>query len=67
MRLLLRSAMIFFGTLFAAGLLALGEPTGSLGPARHHTSQTNGSAQPATASWHDGSWYDLAGAGQPAR
>jgi len=26
MRLLVRSAMIFFGTLMAAGLLALGEP-----------------------------------------
>lgn len=26
MRLLLQSAMIFFGTLLAAGLLALGEP-----------------------------------------
>jgi hypothetical protein len=26
MRLLLQSAMIFFGTLMAAGLLALGEP-----------------------------------------
>lgn len=28
MRLLLQSVMIFFGTLLAAGLLALGEPSG---------------------------------------
>jgi hypothetical protein len=35
MRLLLQSAMIFFGTLMAAGLLALGEPqpsTAARGP-----------------------------------
>jgi hypothetical protein len=29
MRLLIQSAMIFFGTLLAAGLLALGEPQAS--------------------------------------
>jgi hypothetical protein len=28
MKLLIQSAMIFFGTLMAAGLVALGEPTG---------------------------------------
>lgn len=30
MRLLIQSAMIFFGTLMAAGLLALGEPQATL-------------------------------------
>jgi hypothetical protein len=29
MKLLIRSAMIFFGTLMAAGLVALGEPGGA--------------------------------------
>ena len=29
MKLLIQSAMIFFGTLMAAGLIALGEPAGS--------------------------------------
>jgi len=29
MKLLIRSAMIFFGTLMAAGLVALGEPAGA--------------------------------------
>jgi len=28
MKLLIQSAMIFFGTLFAAGVVALGEPAG---------------------------------------
>ena len=35
MRLLIQSAMIFFGTLMAAGLLALGEPQ----PAPTHATQ----------------------------
>lgn len=34
MKLLLESAMIFFGTLMAAGLVALGEPAGGNGTAR---------------------------------
>jgi hypothetical protein len=59
--------MIFFGTLFAAGLLALGEPTGNHGPAGHHAGRANGSAPPAAASWHDGSWHDLATAGHRPR
>ncbi|MDP3759176.1 MAG: hypothetical protein Q8R01_01510 [Ramlibacter sp.] len=29
MKLLIQSAMIFFGTLMAAGVVALGEPTGA--------------------------------------
>ena len=29
MRLLIQSSMIFFGTLLAAGLVALGEPAGA--------------------------------------
>jgi hypothetical protein len=33
MNLLIRSAMIFFGTLMAAGLLALGEPGAKPAPA----------------------------------
>jgi hypothetical protein len=70
MRLFLLSAMIFFGTLFAAGLLALGEPT-SHTPVRPHPDRVEGSALPAVvaaAAWrHDGSWYDLAPAGQPDR
>jgi hypothetical protein len=31
MKLLIQSAMIFFGTLMAAGLVALGEPAGAYG------------------------------------
>ena len=33
MKLLVQSAMIFFGTLMAAALVALGEPAGPRGPA----------------------------------
>jgi hypothetical protein len=40
MKLLIRSAMIFFGTLMAAGLIALGEPT--RGPERLLMSEAPG-------------------------
>jgi len=40
MKLLIQSAMIFFGTLMAAGVVALGEPAGA------HVAVT---AQPASA------------------
>jgi hypothetical protein len=35
MKLLVQSAMIFFGTLMAAGLVALGEPGWQLAPSEH--------------------------------
>lgn len=45
MRLLLQSAMIFFGTLLAAGLLALGEPQ----PTRGAAAQTGATRTAADA------------------
>jgi len=62
MKLLLQWAMFFFGTLFAAGLLALGEPPSGDAPARHHQSQTTGGAMPAAGAWHE-----LTAAAQAAR
>lgn len=45
MRLLVQSAMIFFGTLLAAGLLALGEPQPTGAPAAHSTAGSSAGAR----------------------
>ncbi len=44
MKLLIQSAMIFFGTLMAAGLVALGEPASGASP----DAATNGAMAAAT-------------------
>jgi hypothetical protein len=45
MKLLLQSVMIFFGTLMAAGLVALGDPGGSKLPAVQHAAPVQAAAQ----------------------
>lgn len=56
MRLLVQSAMIFFGTLMAAGLLALGEPQATASFA------TQGGGEPGPLVVLQGSWPEPAAA-----
>jgi hypothetical protein len=53
MNLLIRSAMIFFGTLMAAGLLALGEPGAKPAPVRPGADAHPAQQRPAveSAAW----------------
>jgi hypothetical protein len=51
MRLLLQSVMIFFGTLLAAALLALGEPGGAQALAARQMAGTTG--QTAQTAWQE--------------
>ena len=57
MKLLIESAMIFFGTLLAAALLALGEPGDSVVV---HSSNANQATQSGSV------WHELVAAVQPA-
>jgi hypothetical protein len=61
MRLLIQSAIIFFGTLLAAALLALGEPSGAATPESGQGSL--GGYVPVTET----SWHEHTAAAQAAR
>lgn len=62
MRLLIQSAMIFFGTLLAAGLLALGEPQATPFFATQGGIATQRGGEPSPLLVLQGSWPEPAAA-----